>query len=41
MSDQNAAITERSGGMAQFPTIFPEKAPSLDTYFLSTERSES
>ena len=38
---QNVAIPERSGGMAQFPTIFPENAPSLDTSFSFTERSES
>ena len=41
LSDQNEAILERSGRMAQFPTIFPEKAPSLDTAFPLTERSES
>ena len=40
-SDQNVAVPERSGRMARFPTIFPEKAPSLDTAFDITERSES
>ena len=39
--DKKSYLRQRSGGVAQFPTIFPEKAPSLDTALPLTERSES
>ena len=32
--DKKSYLRQRSGGVAQFPTIFPENAPSLDTAFL-------